>query len=68
MKTATFSDMTKRIEEITQILEKGEATLEESLVLFTEASDLIAKCNIVLKNAKLKITDIGSIDNEDENE
>ena len=68
MKTVTFSDMTKRIEEISLILEKGEVSLEESLALFTEASELITKCNSALKNAKLKITDIGAIDSEGENE
>ncbi len=68
MKNATFSDMTKRIEEIAQILEQGEASLEDSLALFTEASELIGKCNLALKNAKLKITDIGSIDGENEDE
>ncbi len=65
MNNVTFSQMTKRIEEISEILEKGESSLEDSLKLFGEASELIAKCNSMLKDAKLKITDIGSIDGEE---
>ncbi len=68
MNNATFSEMTKRIEEIAVLLEKGETSLEDSLKLFSEASELIAKCNLLLKNAKLKITDIGSIVSEDNDE
>lgn len=68
MMNNTFSDMTKRIEEIASILEKGEVSLEESLELFSEASALIAKCNGTLKNARFKITDIAAIDSEGENE
>ena len=68
MSNATFSEMTKRIEEIAALLEKGETSLEDSLKLFGEASELIGKCNLVLKDAKLKITDIGSLGGENENE
>ncbi len=68
MSKLTFSQMTNRIEEITLLLEKGEESLEDSLSLFSEASELISKCNLMLKNAKLKITDISTLYSEEENE
>ena len=68
MKTPTFSEMTKRIEEIASVLEKGDVSLEDSLKLFEEASGLIAKCNKALNNAKMKINDINTLDDGDKNE
>ena len=68
MKTPTFSEMTKRIEEIASVLEKGDVSLEDSLKLFEEASGLIAKCNKALNNAKMKINDISTLDDGDKNE
>ena len=68
MKTPTFSEMTKRIEEIASVLEKGDVSLEDSLKLFEEASGLIAKCNKALNNAKMKINDISILDDGDKNE
>lgn len=51
----TFEQSLKRIEEIVSVLEKGEASLDESLVLFEEATQLCAKCNQKLEDAQNKI-------------
>ena len=51
----SFEDALKRIEEIVSILERGECSLDESLVLFEEATNLCAHCNLKLEKAHEKI-------------
>lgn len=58
MSEKTFSDMMKRLEEIVDVLEKGNSSLEESLALFEEGSSLVKSCNDKLNEAKIKITEI----------
>lgn len=43
-------------EEIVTLLEKNEATLDESMKLFEEGTKLAAICNKKLNDAKQKIT------------
>lgn len=56
MNNATYGDKIKRLEEIVAVLESGDASLEESLKLFEEAGGLVADCNTVLTEARLKIS------------
>ena len=63
----TFEQSLKRIEEIVDILENGNLTLDESLALFEEATKLCAECNKKLENAKQKVINISSETNGDKN-
>ncbi len=58
MNEMTYEQAISRLEEIVKILEKNDATLEESLKLFEEGTRLTAFCSEMLKNAKTKITEI----------
>ncbi len=60
MNNITYGDKIKRLEEIVAILESGNASLEESLKLFEEASGLVTECNSVLTEARLKISQMTS--------
>lgn len=51
----TIEQLMNRIEEIAKILEKGEIPLEESLILYEEASSLIKKANIMLDEAEQRV-------------
>ena len=51
----TYGEMIQRLETIVSALEKGEASLEESLQLFEEATGLIAACNRLLTDARQKV-------------
>ena len=56
-----FEKAMKRLEEIVSLLEKGDATLESSIMLFEEGTALIRGCSAALDNAqqKLKILTVG---------
>ena len=55
-KQITYEEAVKRLEEIVTLLEKNEATLDESMKLFEEGTKLAAICNKKLNDAKQKIT------------
>ncbi len=55
-KEITYEEAVKRLEEIVTLLEKTEATLDESMKLFEEGTKLAAICNKKLNDAKQKIT------------
>lgn len=54
----TYEKALKRLEEIVSLLEKSEATLDESMKLFEEGTRLADFCNKALSDAKQKITEI----------
>lgn len=54
----TYEQAINRLEQIVAILEKNEATLDESLKLFEEGTRLSAFCSNTLKQAQTKITEI----------
>lgn len=67
MKNMKYESALKSLEEITEKLDSGNLTLDESLKLFEEATELTAFCNSCLENAKLKITELTQKkDDEDE--
>ncbi len=51
----TFEQAITRLEEITALLEDGEATLEQSVKLYDEAYSLISFCRRELQKAEQKI-------------
>lgn len=52
----TYETAVKRLEEIVNLLEKNEATLDDSMKLFEEGTKLAAFCNKKLTEAKQKVT------------
>ena len=54
----TYGQMIQRLEQIVGVLEKGEASLEDSLKLFEEATQLIAACNRTLTEARQKVVQL----------
>ena len=55
-KKADFEQAMRRLEEIVDTLEKGEAPLEESLSLFEEGAKLMKQCTELLDQAEQKVT------------
>lgn len=59
MPKRTFEAAMKRLDEIVALLEQGEAPLEKSLKLFEEGTELARFCDETLKNAQLRIEELG---------
>ena len=55
-KKKTYEEAVKRIDEITDILENGEVSLENSIELYKEGVELISFCGQVLENAEKQVT------------
>ena len=55
-KKPNFEQAMGRLEEIVDLLEKGEAPLEESLALFEEGARLMKQCSDLLNKAEQKVT------------
>jgi len=65
----TFETALTRLDQITAILDRGDAALEESLSLYQEGAGLIALCTKQLEEAKLTIeklfpTETAEVDDE----
>lgn len=54
-KNATFEENIARLEEIINLLEKGEASLDECIVLFEDGVKLSKECMEMLDKAEQKI-------------
>ena len=52
----SFEESITRLEEIVAFLERGEAPLEQSLLLFEEGSKLLRHCTVLLDEAEQKVT------------
>ncbi len=50
-----FESAIKRLEEITDLLEEGETSLEESINLYTEGLKLAGFCNKQLEDSEKKV-------------
>lgn len=57
-KENSFEDSLKRLQEISEILENGEVSLEESIKLYEEGINLAKYCYTILKEAELKVTEL----------
>ena len=51
----SFEELMKRLEDVTNKLEKEELSLDESVALFEEGMNLSKKCNETLENAEKRI-------------
>ncbi|HAO68967.1 MAG TPA: exodeoxyribonuclease VII small subunit [Ruminococcaceae bacterium] len=72
-KTTAKKDMSleqamARIEQILQILDSGQGTLDESLALFEEGTALVRFCNEKLQQAKLRVKEVMAKNESDESE
>ncbi len=65
-KKLKFEDALKRLEEISELLESDETSLDEMISLYEEGTKLAKYCYDEIKNAELKIEKL-SIKFEDEN-
>lgn len=52
----SFEENMKRLEQIVQIIEKGDTPLEESLALFQEGTELVRSCGKLLEEARLQVS------------
>jgi len=52
-----FNEKIKKLEEITEKLEKGECELEKAMELFSEGVNLIKDCKVTINEAKLKVSE-----------
>lgn len=55
---ATFEENMYRLEKIVQSMERGDVSLEESLKLFQEGTELVKNCGKMLDDAELQVTKI----------
>lgn len=51
----SFEENLLRLEQIVRSMERGEVALEESLKLFQEGTDLVARCTKLLDDAQLQV-------------
>lgn len=57
-KTATFEQSMARLEQIVRAMEQGEVSLEESMKLFQEGTELVKNCGKLLDDAQLQVKKI----------
>jgi len=55
-KTVSYEEMIRRLEEIAGLLESGELSLDETMVLYKEAMALSEKCSKTLEKFRKEIT------------
>ena len=55
MNSTTFEEKMNRLEQIVRLMERGEVSLEESLKLFQEGTQLAQACGKLLDNAELEV-------------
>lgn len=56
----SFESAINKLENIVLRLEKGEESLEDSINLFKEGTELVGFCSNILKNAEQKITELSN--------
>lgn len=57
-KENSFENSFKRLEEISNLLESGDVSLEDSIKLYEEGIILAKNCYSLLKEAEIKITEL----------
>jgi len=67
-KELTLEQAMARIEQILQILDSGQGTLDESLALFEEGTTLVRFCNEKLQQAKLRVKEVMAKNESNESE
>lgn len=63
-KEVTFECVLERLEEIIDLLESGDAPLDDSLVLFQEGVKLVKICNEKLEQAETAVSQLINVDGE----
>ncbi len=64
-KNKSFEESLRRLQEISEILESDEASLEESIKLFEEGIKLSKNCYDLLNKAELKVEELNKqLENE----
>lgn len=58
-KTIQLEEEIKKLEEIVNLLEDGEANIDEMLVKYEAGVKIIKECRDYLSNAELKVIEIG---------
>lgn len=58
MQNKTYEEAIQRLEEISKEIEKGEISLNQSVKLFKEGTELVAFCKSEIENAKIQIKNI----------
>ena len=56
----SFEQNMQRLEQIVRAMERGEVSLEESLELFTEGTELVRSCGKLLDEAELQVKKISA--------
>lgn len=54
----SFEQNMQRLEQIVRAMERGDVSLEESLKLFQEGTELVRSCGKLLDEAELQVTKI----------
>lgn len=57
-KEKKFEDKIKELEEIIEVLENGDVSLDDSIKKYTEAMKLVKECDSELKNIEDKVNKI----------
>lgn len=68
MAELTFENALKKLEKITELLENGQLTLEDSIKYYDEGMRLSDFCNKKLEEAKLKITQLNELETDNSND
>lgn len=53
--TLGFEASMARLEQIVKLLERGEVSLDESLKLYQEGTELVRRCGLLLDNAQMQV-------------
>ena len=53
-----FESKILELESIVRKLEEGNVSLEESKIIFKDGVEIVKRCNKILKNTELEITDL----------
>lgn len=61
-KTMTFEKAVNRLEEIAQLIQTEQITLDQSILLTKESAELVAFCNQKIDTAELEIKQILTTD------
>lgn len=59
-KEVTFEEAMHRLEEIANLLEQGDTTLDNSIALYEEGAKLAARCSEQLEHARQAIIEINT--------
>ena len=57
-KEKKFEDKIKELEEIIEVLENGDISIDDSIKKYTEAMKLVKECDSELKNIETKVNKI----------